>query len=229
MKHPEFRIFVEGGGDRRELLDKCRNAFGRFFEKAELGERRPKVIACGSRHSAYEDYCSALARGSSEDIYLLLVDSEAQFQWRGMSGEFWGHVLNREGDRWDRPEKATEDQLHFMVETMENWFYADQDLLLHYFGEGFSINALAKRKEIEEIPKSDVNTQLANATRVSKKGEYRKASHSFAILEKLSPQKVAALAPVACRLLYYVRKYSGVERPEDILNNNQNPLCKQLI
>lgn len=43
-----MKIYVEGGGDSKELKTRCRRGFSNFFEKAGLKGRMPRVVACGS-------------------------------------------------------------------------------------------------------------------------------------------------------------------------------------
>ncbi len=211
-KHPEFRIFVEGGGHKR-LNDACRRGFGRFFEKYGLGIRKPRIVACGSRRFAYEDFCSAISKAKPNDVYLLLVDSESAFIAANNDG-YWHHVKHRQGDNWDCPKNTTDEQLHFMVECMENWFFADQESLARYFGNGFKRDALTDVPDVETLRKTDVFDQLAVATRQLKthKPPYDKGHDSFAILEALDPNKVVSKAPCAKRLLNEVRKISGIKQ-----------------
>ena len=55
-----IKVYVEGGGDGRELRAKCRKGFGDFFHSAGMAGHMPKVIACGSRQRAYEKFQAAL-------------------------------------------------------------------------------------------------------------------------------------------------------------------------
>ena len=93
---------------------------------------------------------------------------------------------------------------------MEAWFFANQEPLAKYFGQGFRPNALSKRPEIESIPKVDIEQGLKNATRQCKrKGQYNKGHHSFAILSHLDPEKVTAASPYAKRLIEALHKKSA--------------------
>ena len=88
-----------------------------------------------------------------------------------------------------------------MVQCMESWFLADPQRLVGYFGTGFQSNALSKRADIENIPKSDVFSQLASATRNSQKQAYNKGQHSFTLLAEIDPRKVIACSSFAKRLI----------------------------
>lgn len=206
-KHAEFRIFVEGG-DKGQLAQKCRQGFSRFFEKSGLGERKPRIVSCGTRGAAYEDFCHALSRAGEKDIYLLLVDSEAAV---GVGQEqVWAHVKNRQGDGWDQPADANAEMLHFMVECMENWFLADHQALGKYFGQGFRGASLPKQRNVESVAKNEVYSALRRATEnCDTKGTYSKGKHSFALLESIDPAKVEVAAPFAKRVLDKVKACSN--------------------
>jgi hypothetical protein len=120
------KIYVEGGGDRKDLKSKCREGFSNFFEKAGFKGRMPRIMACGGRKSTYDDFCTALEIAEAEEFIMLLVDSEDPVQ-DGMAP--WTHLAAREGDGWSRPAAAVDDTAHLMVQCMEAWFLADKDTL----------------------------------------------------------------------------------------------------
>jgi hypothetical protein len=113
----------------------------------------------------------------------------------------WRHVADREGDRWARPQGVADDQLQFMAQAMEAWFYADKESLKKYYDQHFRAAALSPRTNVEEIPKADLFDGLKRATRNCQKGEYSKGQHSFDILARIDPSKVVAASPHADRLL----------------------------
>jgi hypothetical protein len=204
--HGEFRIFVEGGS-KGKLAQKCRQGFARFFEKAGLGQRRPRIVSCGTRRAAYEDFCLALSKAGKNDIYLLLVDAEAPVTVD--KDQVWVHVKARQGDGWDQPDNAEADMLHFMVECMESWFLADSQALENFFGRGFNADAIPKKTDIESISKADVYEALKRATaKLKTKRQYGKGEHSFSLLEKIDPAKVEASGAFARRVIEKVRKIS---------------------
>jgi hypothetical protein len=184
-----YEIYVEGGGDQDRLLRKCRAAFSRLFEKAGLAGKMPKVRACGSRRSACD----------WKSCPLLLVDSESPVK---PSATAWQHLERDSGDGWKRPNGATDDQAHLMVQVMESWFLADRAALKKYFGVEFNEKSLPGRaEEIESIPKADVFKGLKDATaHCETKRQYAKGPHSFDILKSLDPQKIIAASPNAKRL-----------------------------
>jgi hypothetical protein len=190
------KVLVEGGGDSKDLRIACRRGFSQLFAKAGLRGKMPRIVACGSRDAAYEDFCTA---SSQEDRYrpVLVVDSEGPVA----SGDGpWEHLEKL--DQWSRPEGAGDDQCHLMVQCMESWFLADRKALADYFGQGFQENNLPRRPEIESIPKRDVLEGLRRSTRSTKtKGRYGKGAHSFDILEQIDPSKLRRASPHADRLL----------------------------
>jgi len=192
-------IYVEGGGNRKDLKGDCRRSFGKFFAKTGLTGRLPQVRPCGGRSTAFKDFCTALNNPINGELPILLVDSEDP-----LITTVWQHVKNRQGDQWDKPQTATDDHLHLMVQCMETWYMADKEALAEYFGQGFNSNALPRNQNIENIPKDDLFNKLKSATRNTTKGQYNKGSHSFKILERLDPDKVREASPFAQRLLNFL-------------------------
>lgn len=193
----KVKVYVEGGGDNRFLRAQCRQNFKKFFCKAGLKGRMPRIVASGGRVKAFEDFRNALKKAGAEEFIFLLVDSEEGVR---VKAEAWEHLKRR--DNWDKPEAATDDNAHLMAQCMESWFLADKDKLAAFFGDGFNRSALPARLAVEDIPKQDVLNGLKAATRnCGKRGEYHKGRHSFRILSCLDPEKVTAASPHARRLI----------------------------
>ena len=188
-----IKVYVEGGGDGKTLKTACRRGFQRFIEKAGLCGQMPRVVACGSRRNAYESFKTAHA--GQEKTVLLLVDAEGPVTAESP----WQHLKTRDG--WDRPDHATDDQCHLMVQIMESWFLADPQALKAFYGQGYRPDALPPDQDVERIAKQDVINGLVRATRDTAKGRYDKGTHSFQILEKLNPKKVTNASPHAKRFI----------------------------
>jgi hypothetical protein len=189
-------VFVEGGGDTKYLRKRCREGFTAFFVKAGLAGRMPAIVACGSRGDAYSTFCTALKNAHARAFPVLLVDSEAPV----VQGKTpWAHVHDRDG--WPKPPEAVDEQLHLMVQCMESWFVADRQAVAIFFAKGFKAKALPQNKKVEEIPVQTVQDALKAASKDTKKGRYDKGTHAFGILATIDPQKVAAAATHARRLL----------------------------
>lgn len=196
-----IKLYVEGGGESKSLKTACRKGFQSFLEKAGLTGRLPRVVAAGSRRNAYESFKTAHAH--RDETVLLLVDAEGPVTSDGT----WQHLQARDG--WSRPDGATDEQCHLMVEFMESWFLADREAIAAFYGQGYRSNALPPNRNVEQIPKGDVRDGLAQATRNSTKGRYDKGAHGFRILENLDPTKVREAAPHADRFISTLWRLSG--------------------
>ena len=179
------KIYVEGGG-HKALNRECRRAFGTFLEKAGIASGTVTLEACGSRGNAYETFkkdASASLRA------FLLVDSEGPVTAQST----WQHLQASDG--WSRPMGTTNNQCHLMVQTMESWFLADAGALQSFYGQGFRRQALPGNPNVEQVSKQNIFNGLAQATRDTGKGRYKKGAHSFEILAKLDPAKVRTASP----------------------------------
>jgi len=103
-----IKIYIEGGGDTDLLRSELRKGFQSLFEKAGFKGRLPKVIACGSRNNAFDDFKTALKNQKANEIILLLVDSECAIT-NSPPNTKWNHVLTR--DEWAKPSVASEDNI----------------------------------------------------------------------------------------------------------------------
>ena len=197
------KIYVEGGGDASALKRECRRGFSEFFRRAGLEGRMPRIVACGSRDNAFDDFCTAVLSTGGDQFIMLLVDSEEPVS---TSDGPWQHVSKR--DSWTRPARAADEGLCLMVQCMEAWFVADSDCLKAYYGQGFNVRTLPRRPEVENIAKADLYAALDRATQNCAKGKYGrgKGRHSFGILATVDPNKVAAASPHAKRLLQTLRE-----------------------
>ncbi len=192
-----LRIYVDGGGDQRVTSSQCREGFAEFFRKVVVPGKQPKIIACGSREAAFDDFKIALKK-YTDDFVMLVVDAEGAVQ-----GSPWAHL------GWAKPANATDDHAHLMVQIMESWFLSDRGMLAEYFGQGFNANALpGSANNIEGIPKDDVLEGLKRATsNLKTKKPYSdrtKVQHGFALLALVDPAKVKSASPQAQRLIDFV-------------------------
>jgi hypothetical protein len=200
------KVYVEGGGDHNKALQSaCRRGFSSFFQKAGLEGRMPRIVACGARNRAYDNFRAAHENAGDEDLSILLVDSEAPVS----APDAWEHVRLRVGDHWDRPPNASDGQIHLMVQAMEAWFHADKEALQEYYGQGFRPASLSQHLNIESIAKADLSAGLLRATRKCGKGEYSKGEHSFEILARIDPGKVRSSSTHAERLLSVLDRICG--------------------
>jgi hypothetical protein len=182
-------IFVEGGGDSKEQIVRCREGFRKLIEKA--GFTRPKsptITACGGRGRAYDKFKTYVAiRNSGYPI--LLVDSEDPVNNAGErpdSDAAWKHLNARDG--WERPSGAGNDQAQLTVTCMETWLMADQKALKGFFGQRLHTNALLPLHNLEARTRHEMQEALQQATRdCGKDRTYAKGEKSFKILAELDP------------------------------------------
>lgn len=196
----EVRIYVEGGGNRNDTKTLIRQGFSEFFRDlvSIARERRIdwRIIACGSRENTFRAFEIAL-KANSNAFNVLLVDAE-----KAVSQPPWQHLAQY--DHWIRPDDATDEQCHLMVQCMEAWFVADSAALRDYYGQGFRQNALPRTRNIEAIDKVQLTTQLARATKNSeKKGEYHKIRHGTELLARINSAVVRA-ASMHCERLFAI-------------------------
>ena len=201
----EIRIYVEGGGDRRDDRRNLRIAFGQFFDELRNQPKsngtRLRVVPSGGRSQTHRAYRKA-ANQYQDAFNILLVDSEGPVHHDTPS---WKHLCEREEDKWDLCDKD-ERHCHLMVQAMEAWFVADKSALSRFYGQGFSKTPLPRRADVEEIPKDALYDSLKRATQRTVKGEYHKTRHGPKILELLDAAKVRAAAPHCERLFVVLEK-----------------------
>lgn len=162
----------------------------------------PDIVACGSRNVAYDRFRTAQAAGVN---VMLLVDAEGPVTSAGPRQHL------QASDGWDRPGGTTDGQCHMMVQVMEPRLLADADALESFYGQGFRPQSLPRSPAIEEVAKQDVLTRLAQATRNTRKGNYSKGKHGFAILEKLDLARVRKASGHADRLIWALSRQGAEE------------------
>ena len=183
-------VLLEGGDvESSESLGRCREGFRRLLEKCGFSGRMPRLKACGSRQSAYENFVAIYASQSSLDYIALLIDSEDPV---ANIDETWRHLNQRDG--WQRPAGAQNDQVLFMVTCMETWIVADRQTLNQHFGSPLQTSALPPLNNLEGRSRQDVQDRLERATRDCP-GPYSKGPKSFEILGKLNPDVLEQRLP----------------------------------
>lgn len=196
------RFIIEGRGEGSAV---CREALAKFLEKAGV-KGHFRVQAGKGRGDAYKAYCKKL--GGDETV-ILIVDSESAVApscEKGNSDNWspWLHLQNQ--DKWKKPKGAEDIHAHLMVRNMEYMLVSDPVALKDFYREGFKADKLPKAIDIESVTKDDVEKRLKEATQHSKKGEYHKGRHSFQLLEKVNPDKVAARSKWAKRLIEVAKR-----------------------
>lgn len=177
-------IFIEGGGDSKELHIECRRAFRCLLEKSGFAGRMPRLVACGGRNAAYDDFTTAHENVRSRDYVGLLVDSEDPVK---NIYKTWAHLESR--DRWQRPEEAEDEQVFFMTTCMETWIVADHQALETFFGSCLQKNVLPSLNGIEKKTRQRIQNALIQATKSCGK-KYKKGKRSFELVQRLNPERL---------------------------------------
>ena len=69
-------IYLEGGGDSRDVQIRCREGFRKLLERCGYAGRMPRLVACGGRGAAFDAFKTALVRARKGDFVALWIDSE---------------------------------------------------------------------------------------------------------------------------------------------------------
>ncbi len=178
------RIYIEGGGDSKELRTRCREAFRKLFGSRFSG-RMPRLVACGGREQVYSDFCVACGSTASPQSYIaMLVDSEDSL---ADVNETWQHLSRRDG--WTRPAVAGNEQVLLMTTCMETWIVADRATLREHYGAELRENALPPLTNLEGRPRDEILESLERATSDCSNG-YKKGKRSFDVLAKIKHETV---------------------------------------
>ena len=182
------RIYIEGGGDSKQLKVQCRQGFRLLLERCGFSGRMPRLVACGGRSVAYSDFKTAHESNKAEYV-TMLIDSEEPVS---NPEETWDHLRNC--DRWERPDGADDEQVLFMTTCMETWIVADRDTLRQHYGSSLQESALPSLISLEQGNRQDIQEGLKRATR-NCSNAYQKGKRSFEILGKLEPETMESYLP----------------------------------
>jgi hypothetical protein len=185
-------LYIEGGGDSKELHVRCRTGFRKLFENCGFAGRMPRLVACGSRASAFDSFATEHARSRGEFVAMLL-DSEEPM---GDVEATWKYLIDNDG--WTKPATADDEQVLFMTTCMETWTVSDRAALTRHYGDELQTSALPPLVDLESRRRQDVQDALAHATRGCSNA-YRKGKRSFELLEKLTPDTLAEHLPSFAR------------------------------
>lgn len=184
------RIYIEGG-ESKEQKSRCREAFSKLLDNAGFKNKMPRLIASGSRNSAFDDFQTAVKTSGDRDFTALLIDSEDPVR---DTEQPWTHLRNR--DAWHKPPHVVDDQVFLMTTCMETWIVADRATLRAHYQEGFQENALPPLHELERRDRTELFTKLSAATRGCTNA-YKKGARSFGIVGKLNPSALQSLTSFA--------------------------------
>lgn len=191
----KVKIYLEGGGDSKSLHSICRKGFCKLFERAGFAGRMPRLVACGSRNSAFSDFAIALESANADYHPILLVDSESDLEGRSP----WEHLQFR--DNWKKPQGVDDSQALLMVQCMESWIISDRKSLRAFFGQCLNESSLLPPDKLESRSKDDVQTSLEAATKTcGDTRAYTKGRKSFEVLGELDPTVMRSRLPSFDRL-----------------------------
>ena len=189
----DIRIHIEGD-------PKLLPGFRQFFD--ELYGRGAKIDLAMCKANAIADFISSVKKFPNA-TNVLLIDSEGP------------HAMTRfqevrSHDHWDDAVGGAipDDQVHFMVQVMESWFLADRQALRAYYGQGLLENRLPSNPSVEQVPKDDVLSGLADATVPTGKGKYHKTRHAPDLLARIDPSRARSTAPSCARLFDSLEKFT---------------------
>ena len=194
-----IKIYIEGGGEGKDLDSRFREAWSKFFKAAGLEGQMPRPVRGKGRANTYDLFCTAMANRKQDEWPLLLVDSEAALE---QDHTAWQHLKSR--DNWDKPGDADDQHAYLMVQVMETWLLADKEAMRAYFGNKFKSDKIPAWPDLETVPKATVFDALDKATADCGEKCYAKGKVSFEVLGAINPQKVKDRCPHAKKLLDFL-------------------------
>jgi Domain of unknown function (DUF4276) len=187
-------IYLEGGGDASDLRIRCQKGFRKLLERCGYTGRMPKLVACGGRGAAFDDFKIALTRARKGDFVALWIDSEDPVSDVEAT---WEHLLAR--DHWNRPKGATNEQVLLMTTCMETWIVADRATLADHYGADLQESSLPSLHDLEGRSRDAIQKALAHATR-NCRNAYTKGKRSFEVLGQLDPTMLSEHLPSFVRV-----------------------------
>ncbi len=183
----DIAIYMEGGGKGNATKTALRQGMTGFLKPLKKAARNKelnlKVVVCGPRSEAFKRFRNAV-NNSDNAVSVLLVDAEGPVNQSP-------RLHLRDQDKWNLS-FTSEDTIHLMVQTMETWIVADSGTLKSYYGQGFRPQKLPGARNLERVPKTDVESSLGEATKDTQKGRYHKIKHASDLLERIDAEKVKA-------------------------------------
>ena len=194
------KIYLEGGGESKDLGIRCREGFRKLLEKCGFGGRMPRLVRSGSREKVFEDFKTALRSAGAGDYVAMLIDSEDRMT---DIEQPWPHLKTR--DDWEQPADTVDEQVLLMVTCMETWIATDRAALQSYYGSDFQEPALPPLTDMESRNRHAIQDAIKHATRKCGNA-YRKDKRSFKILGKLDPDILGQHLPSFVRMRRILRE-----------------------
>jgi hypothetical protein len=187
-------IYLEGGGDSRDLQIRCQKGFRKLLEQCGYVGRMPKLVACGGRNATFDAFKTAIGSARKGDFVALWIDSEDPM---ADIEDPWAHLKTR--DHWDRPKDTTNDQVLLMTTCMETLIVADRATLAEHYGSDLQESALPSLQKLEERDRHAIQDALTHATR-NCSNKYTKGKRSFEVLGRLDPATLSEHLPSFVRV-----------------------------
>lgn len=194
-------LFVEGGGNTAELKNRCREGFTTLLRRAGFEGMMPRIVPCGTRRAAYDDFVMAHRQGNYNFV-ALWVDSEDPV---GDVEQPWAHLLARQSDKWERPVGASDEQVFLMTTCMETWLLADRPALRAHYKTKLKESALPSLTDLEARHRHDVQDALERATQDCTNA-YQKNKRAFALLAAVNPAELEKHLPAFARMVRILRE-----------------------
>ena len=183
------KIYLEGGGDSKEMHARCREGFRRLLESCGFHGRMLRLVACGGRGATFDDFVTAHKTSSAGAYVAMLVDSEEPVADVDAT---WAHLKTRDG--WDKPAGAADEQALLMTTCMETWIVSDRRALREHYGAGLKESALPPAVDLEARRRHDIHDALCAATDDCT-NRFKKGKRSFEILARLLPSELRKHLP----------------------------------
>jgi len=194
-----IKIYIEGGGEGKDLDSRFREAWTKFFKAAGLSGQMPRPIRGKGRLHTHDLFVTAFNNRSKNEIPLLLLDSESAIE---DGNSIWQHLKSR--DQIEKPAQASEEHVYLMVQVMETWLLSDPNALGSYFGSKFKSGKIPVRPDLEAVDKQRIFDTFEQATIDCGQKRYAKGKISFELLGAVNPQKVADKCAHAKRFLDFL-------------------------
>lgn len=144
-------IYLEGGGQTKDENSRCRMGFRKLLEKSLPNTPIPRLVACGGRQQAFDQY--RVGRGKCPTYAGLLIDSETPMD---DISEPWDHLSKHSGDDWQRPPEASNEEVLLMTTCMESWLAVDRQTLRQFYGSSLHEKRLPPIEQIESRDRHEV-------------------------------------------------------------------------
>ncbi|MBX7169612.1 MAG: DUF4276 family protein [Pyrinomonadaceae bacterium] len=203
-----IRIYIEGDKKSKNSNISLREGFSTFFndlrEQARERGIRFDVILGGSSAETFKDFLLGV-KSHPNSFVAFLIDTDDEVSEEDTPKSFLQKHQKSKNWNWKNVEDK---QCQLMVQIMESWFLADVETLKSFYGQKFNFNAVPKTKDVEKVPKTNVENSLDSATKDTQKGIYseNKLKHGAELLTKIDAIKIRQRAKHCARIFQTIEK-----------------------